>query len=79
MSLAERREIFRSSDESDAPLSRRSCSLEINKGSGKRQSNYDEGDSVIRHNPDDRAGRGVGASIDTTQEARDREALRVAL
>ena len=32
----------------------------------------------MRHNQDDRAGRGVGTSIDTTQEARDRDVLRVA-
>ena len=33
---------------------------------------------VMRHNQDDRAGCGVGTSIDTTQEARDRDVLRVA-
>ena len=32
----------------------------------------------MRHNRDDRAGRGVGASIDTTQEARDSDVMCVA-
>ena len=78
MSLAERRDIFGSSDESDAPSPRRSRSLESNQGGGKSQSNYDDGDAVMRHNQDDRAERGVGTSIDTMQEARDRDVLRVA-
>ena len=66
MSLAERHDIFGSSDESDSPSPRRSRSLDSNQGGGKSQSNYDDGDAVMRHNQDDRAGRGVGASIDTT-------------
>ena len=74
MSLAERRDIFGSSDDSDAP----SRSLESNQGGGKSQSNYGDFDAVMRHNQDDRAGRGVGTSIDTTQEARDRDILCVA-
>ena len=74
MSLAERRDIFGSSDDSDAP----SRSLESNQGGGKSQSNYGDFDAVMRHNQDDRAGRGVGTSIETTQEARDRDVLRVA-
>uniref|UniRef100_M4BBM2 RxLR effector candidate protein n=1 Tax=Hyaloperonospora arabidopsidis (strain Emoy2) TaxID=559515 RepID=M4BBM2_HYAAE len=78
MSLAERRDIFGSSDESDAPSPRRSHSLESNQGGGKSQSKYGDGDAVMRHNQDDRAGRGVGTSIDTTQDARDRDVLRVA-
>ena len=32
----------------------------------------------MRQNQDDRAGCGVGISIDTTQEARDRDVLRLA-
>ena len=52
--------------------------LESNQGGGMSQSNYDDGDAVMRHNQDDRDGRGVGSSIDTTQEARDRDVLRVA-
>ena len=32
----------------------------------------------MRHNQDDRAGRGVGISNDTTQKGRDRDILRVA-
>ena len=80
MSSAELRDIFGPSDESDAPSSRRSRLLESNQGGGKIQSNYDDGDAVMRYNQDDRAGagRGVGTSIDTTQEARDRDVLQVA-
>ena len=52
--------------------------LESNQGGGKSQSNYDKGDAATRHNQDDRAGRGVGISIDTKQEARYRDVLRVA-
>ena len=78
MSLAERRDIFGSSNESDAPSPRLSPSLESNQGGGKSQSNYDGGDAVLRHNQDDHSGRGVGTSIDTTHEARDRDPRRVA-
>ena len=59
MSLTEHRDNFGSSDESDASSPRRSCSLESNQGGGKSQSNYDDGDAVMRHNQNDRAGRGV--------------------
>ena len=59
MSLAERCDIFVSSDESDALSPRRSRSLESNQGGGKSQSNYDDGDAVMRHNQDDRAGPSV--------------------
>ena len=52
MSLAERRDIFGLSDESDALSPSRSRSLESNQGGGKSQSNYDEGDAVMRHNQD---------------------------
>ena len=55
-----------------------SRSLESNQGDGKSQSNYSDGDAVMRHNRDDHAGRGVGTSIDTTQEAGDCDDLRVA-
>ena len=78
ISLAELHDIFGSSDESDAPSPRRSRSLKSNRGGGKSQLNYDYGDAVMRQNQDDRAGRGVGTSIETTQEARDRDVLRVA-
>uniref|UniRef100_M4C0T8 Uncharacterized protein n=1 Tax=Hyaloperonospora arabidopsidis (strain Emoy2) TaxID=559515 RepID=M4C0T8_HYAAE len=78
MRLAERRDIFGSSDESDAPSPRRSLSLESNQGGGKSQSNYNGGDADMRHNRDEHAGRGVGTSIDIMQEARDRDVLRVA-
>ena len=77
MSLAERRDIFGSSGESDSPSPRRIRLLESNQGGGKSQSNYDEGDTVMHHNQDNRTGRGVGTSIDTTQEARDRDVVRV--
>ena len=77
MSLAKSRDIFVSFDQSDAPALRRSRSLDRNQDGGKSQSNYDEGDAVMRHNQDDRAGRGVSISIDTTQEDRDRDVLRV--
>ena len=75
MSLAERGDIFGASDESNAPFTRWSSSLESNQGGGKSQSNYDDGDAVMHHNQDDCAGRGVANSIDTTQEARDRDVL----
>ena len=78
MSLAERRDIFRSSDESDDPSPRRSRSLERSQGGGNSQFNYDDGEEVMRHDQDDCAGRGVGTSINTTQESRDRDVLRVA-
>uniref|UniRef100_M4B521 Uncharacterized protein n=1 Tax=Hyaloperonospora arabidopsidis (strain Emoy2) TaxID=559515 RepID=M4B521_HYAAE len=78
MSLAEHRDILGSSDSSDAPSLRRSRLLESNQGSGKSQTNYDEGGAVKRHNQEDRAGFGAGTSIDTTQEARDSDVLRVA-
>ena len=78
MSLAERRDIFRSSNESDAPSPRRNRSLESNHGGGKSQFKEDDSDAEMRHNQDDRAGRGVDTSIDTTQEARDLNVLRVA-
>ena len=78
MSFTERCDIFGSSDESDAPTPRRRCSLESNQGGGKSESNYDDGDAVVRQNQDDHSGRGVGTSIDTTQESRDRDVLRVA-
>uniref|UniRef100_M4BD26 Uncharacterized protein n=1 Tax=Hyaloperonospora arabidopsidis (strain Emoy2) TaxID=559515 RepID=M4BD26_HYAAE len=71
MSLAERRDIFGSSDESDALSLRRSRLLESDRGGGKSQLNDDDGDAVMRHHQDDSSGRGVGTSIDTTQEARD--------
>uniref|UniRef100_M4B1P1 RxLR effector candidate protein n=1 Tax=Hyaloperonospora arabidopsidis (strain Emoy2) TaxID=559515 RepID=M4B1P1_HYAAE len=78
MSIAEPRNIFGSSEDSDASSLRRSRLLESNQGGGKSQSNYDDGDAVMHHNQDDHAERGVGTSIDTTQEARDRDVLRVA-
>uniref|UniRef100_M4B650 RxLR effector candidate protein n=1 Tax=Hyaloperonospora arabidopsidis (strain Emoy2) TaxID=559515 RepID=M4B650_HYAAE len=78
MSLAERRDIFGSSDESDTPSPRKSRSPESNQGGAKSQSNYDDGDSVMRHNQDESAGRSVRTSIDTTHEDRDREVLHVA-
>ena len=52
--------------------------LESNQGGGKSQSSYDDGDAVMHHNHDDRAGRSVVTSISTTLEARDSDVLRVA-
>uniref|UniRef100_M4BZI3 RxLR effector candidate protein n=1 Tax=Hyaloperonospora arabidopsidis (strain Emoy2) TaxID=559515 RepID=M4BZI3_HYAAE len=78
MSLAERRDIFGSSDELDDPSPRRSRSLESDRGRGSGQCNDDNGDAVMCHDQDDRIGHGVGTSIGITQEARDRGILRVA-
>ena len=78
MSLAELRDVVGSSDESGAPSPRRSRSLESGRGRGKGQFNDDEGDAVMGHDQDDRTGRGVGTSIDPTQEASDCGILRVA-
>ena len=78
MSLAERRDIFGSSDESDAPCPRRNRSFESNQGGGKSQSEYDDDGAVMRHNQDDRFGRGFIPSIDTRQETVDRNIVRVA-
>ena len=75
LSLTERRDIFGSSNELYALSTRRSRSFESNQGGGKSQSNYDDGDAVMHHNQDDCAGRGVANSIDTAQEARDRDVL----
>ena len=49
MSLAERRDIFGSSDESEAPSPRWCPSLESDRGGGKSQFNDDDGDSVMLH------------------------------
>ena len=78
MSLAELRDVVGSSDESGAPSPRRSRSLESGRGRGKGQFNDDEGDAVMLHDQDDRTGRGISTSIDTTQEARDRTIVGVA-
>ena len=61
--LRKRRDIFGSSDRLDAPSPRRSRSLESDRGDGKGQFNADHGDAVMRHDQDDRTGRGVGTSI----------------
>ena len=70
MSLAEHRDIFGSSDESDDPSPRRSRSLESDRGGGLDQFNDEDGNAVIRQDQDNRTGRGVGNSTDTTQESR---------
>ena len=49
LSLADLRDIFGSSDESDDPSPRRSRSLESDRGGGKIQVNDDDGDSAMRH------------------------------
>ena len=68
LSLTERRDIFGSSDDSDAPSPGRSRSLESDRSGSKRQFNDDDGDAVMLHDQDDRTGRGVGTFIDTTQK-----------
>ena len=78
MSLAERRDIFRSSEESDNPSPRRSRSLESDRGGDMGEFNDDGGDAVMRHNQDDRTGSGVGTYANITQEARDCGISRVA-
>ena len=78
MRLADCLDIFGSSKDSDAMSPRRSRSLERSQGGGNSQFNCDDGEEVMRHDQDDCAGRGVGTSIDTTQEARGRDVVRVA-
>ena len=68
--LAERHDIFGSSDSSDDPSPRRSHAFESDRGGVLGQCNDDDGDTVMRHDQDNRTCRGVGTSIDTTQEAR---------
>uniref|UniRef100_M4C2L8 RxLR effector candidate protein n=1 Tax=Hyaloperonospora arabidopsidis (strain Emoy2) TaxID=559515 RepID=M4C2L8_HYAAE len=77
-SLAKRRDIFGSSEDSDAPSPRRSRYLEIDRGGVLVQFSHDDGNAVTRHDQRDRTVRGVGTSIDTTQEVRDHGILRVA-
>ena len=77
MILAVRRDIFESSNESNAPSPRRICSLESDRGGGKGQFIDDDGDAVMRRVQDDRSDSGIGTSIDTTQESRDRGIFRV--
>ena len=77
MSLAECRDIFGLSDESDDSSSRRSRSLEIDRGVRLGHFNDDDGDAVMRHEQDARTGYGVGTSIETMQEVGDRGILYV--
>ena len=78
MILAERRDILGESKESDASFPRRSHSLESDRGGGKSQSNYDDDNAVMRHNQDGHTRSGVDTSIDTSQDTRDLDVLRVA-
>ena len=75
MSLAERRDIFGSSDDSSL---RRSRSLESDRGGGKSQFNDVDEYAVMLHDQDDGTGRGIVTSIEITQETRDRRILRIA-
>ena len=74
LSLADRRDIFGSSDESDPPSPRRILFAE----SERSHRNVLDGDAIMHHSPNDRNDPGVGTSIDTRQEAVDRNILRVA-
>uniref|UniRef100_M4BCE4 Uncharacterized protein n=1 Tax=Hyaloperonospora arabidopsidis (strain Emoy2) TaxID=559515 RepID=M4BCE4_HYAAE len=74
LSLADRRDIFGSSDESDPPSPRWSRSTE----SEISHRNDRDGDALTHHSPSDQDDPGVGTSIDTRQETVDRYILRVA-
>ena len=78
LSLADRRDIFGSSDESDPPSPRRSRWTKSEKGHGFGHRNDLDGDAIMHHSPSDRDDPGVGTSIDTRQETVDRNILRVA-
>ena len=77
MSLAERHDIFGLSDDSDNSSPSQSRLIDCDRDGCLVQSSDDDGDAVTRHDQDGRAGHGVGTSIDTTQEARDRGILCV--
>ena len=78
LSLADRRDIFESSDESDPPSPRRSRSAESEKGHGSGHRNDLDGDVIMHQSPSDRDDPGFGTSINTRQEIVDRNILRVA-
>uniref|UniRef100_M4C093 RxLR effector candidate protein n=1 Tax=Hyaloperonospora arabidopsidis (strain Emoy2) TaxID=559515 RepID=M4C093_HYAAE len=78
LSLADLSDIFGSSDESDPPSPRRSCSAESEKGYGFGHRNDLDCDAIMHHSPGDRDDPGVGTSIDTSQETVDRNILRLA-
>ena len=78
LSLADRHDIFGSSDESDPPSPRRSRSAESEEGHGFGHRNDLDGDAIMHQSPSDRDDPGVGTSIDTSQETVDRNILRLA-
>ena len=78
LSLADRRDIFGSSDESDSPSPTRSLSAESEKGHGFGHRKDLDGDAIMHHSPSDPDDPGAGTSIDTRKETVDRNILRVA-
>ena len=65
LSLANRRDIFGSSDESDPPPPRRSRSAESEKSHDFGHRNDLDGDAIMHQSPGDRDDHGVGTSVDT--------------
>ena len=78
ISLAERRDIFGSSDESDDPSAIWGRSLESGRGGGLGHSNDVDGDAVMLDDQDDRDGHGFSIYSYTMQEAKDCGILCVA-
>ena len=77
MSLAERRDNFGLSDESEYPLPRRSRSADSEQSVGSGQRHDYDGDAIMHLSQDDRGDHGVDSSIDTKQEARYCSIMRV--
>uniref|UniRef100_M4BAG2 Uncharacterized protein n=1 Tax=Hyaloperonospora arabidopsidis (strain Emoy2) TaxID=559515 RepID=M4BAG2_HYAAE len=77
LSLADLRDIFGSSDESDPPSPRRSRLADSEEGGGFGHRDDLDGDAIMHHSPSDQDDPGVCTSIDTRQETVDRNILRV--
>ena len=78
LTRAQHIDLFGSSDEVDPSSPRQSRSVESMRGGGSVHREDDDGDAIMRHSPGVQDDQSVDASVDTNQEADDRNITRLA-